>query len=241
MTLEQLAHARVVDLSHPISPDMPLWPGDPPVDFTPWTQHGSDGYLLQRFGMGEHTGTHLGVSAHMHPAGMTVERLPISQLVRPCVRFDLRDRVRNHPDATLTLADVRDFERVWRALPAGCVALLCTGWSARWPDRQTYLNPDAAGVMHFPGFSPEAVEALITQRDIAGLGIDAAGIDPGCDASLSANRLLLHAQRYHLENLTNLDAVPPIGAWLFVGALPLAGGSGSPARVLAIIEQPDKP
>ena len=166
---------------------------------------------------------------------MTADRLPAGQLVRPCICLDIRRRVQANPDAVLRLTDVQEFERAHGQIPTDWVVLLCTGWSTRWPNAAAYFNRDAEGIMHFPGFGIDAVEFLITHRDVAGLGTDTAGIDPGPDEALSANRLLLREQRYHLENLTNLHQVPSTGAWIVVGALPLAGGSGSPARVLALV------
>jgi kynurenine formamidase len=73
----------------------------------------------------------------------------------------------------------------------------------------------------------------VEERGVLGLGIDTAGIDGGASQTLEANRILLDNGRFHLENLTNLERLPARGAWLFIGALPLVGGSGSPARVLA--------
>ncbi|NBT62186.1 MAG: hypothetical protein EBT02_10475 [Planctomycetia bacterium] len=67
------------------------------------------------------------------------------------------------------------------------------------------------------------------------MGIDTAGIEPGKDSNFSCNKVLLHGQRIHLENLTNLNQLPAVGAHLFIGALPIEGATGSPARVIALI------
>ncbi len=115
------------------------------------------------------------------------------------------------------------------------LVLLHTGWDARWKEPEKFFNQDRAGNMHFPGFSPPAIEHLVQRRNVAGVGIDTHGIDGGLDSSYAASRMLLRRPRIALENLANLGRVPPRGALVFIGALPIVGGSGSPAHVVAII------
>ena len=119
-------------------------------------------------------------------------------------------------------------------VPRGSAALFRTGWDAFADDHERYMGP--AGDLHFPGVSEEAALLLVEQRGVAGVGIDTLGIDPGNVSEFSVHRhaTLLHGV-WNLECLVNLDQVPPVGALLIVGALPLAGGSASPARVLALI------
>ena len=88
--------------------------------------------------------------------------------------------------------------------------------------------------MHFPGFGSDATQFLITERQIAGVGIDTHGVDSGQDCNFTTNRLILAKPRIVLENLTNLDQLPPQGTTLIIGILRLRGGSGSPAAVMAL-------
>lgn len=227
------AGIHIVDLTHPLTPDIPHWPGDPPTAFDEWATLSGQGVYLRRLCIGEHTGTHIGTAAHMRESGMTLEHMPPERLICPAAVLDWRSRAGADPDALLALSDLAEWEREHGPVPAGSVFLLCTGWSRFWPDAERYLGRDAAGTLHFPGFSPEAVRFLAEERNILGLGIDTAGIDGGASQTLEANRVLLDNGRFHLENLTNLGRLPAKGAWLFIGALPLVGAGGSPARVLA--------
>ena len=94
----------------------------------------------------------------------------------------------------------------------------------------------APGDLRFPGFGVEATKFLVDERKAAGLGIDTLGIDPGFAHDFPVHSQISHpAGLWHLENLQNLKQLPPLGAWLIVGVLPLVGGSGSPARVLALV------
>jgi len=235
MNLPPLSSIRIVDLTHAISADAPVWPGDPATEIMSWATIETQGYSLRRICTGEHSGTHIGMPAHLAPGGLTVDRLPPGQLIRPCVVIDIRSAVGQDPDTTLTVENLEAWESRHDRVPAGSVVLLCTGWSSRWPDPGAYFNADSAGALHFPGFGVDAVRFLVEDRDIAGLGIDTSGIDPGIDGTLAANRLLSRGRRFHLENLTNLDQLPVTGVWLFIGALPVADGGGAPARVLALI------
>ena len=92
--------------------------------------------------------------------------------------------------------------------------LFHTGWS-KYFSSEKYLGKDDSNILHFPGFSLEATRFLIVHRNIAGLGIDTAGIEPGKDSNFGCNKVLLHGQRMHLENLTNLGQLPAIGAHIF--------------------------
>jgi len=224
---------RVVDLTHHLAPGMPVWPGDPAVEVSGCTALTTDGYALYRVTLGDHSGTHIGVAAHLRAGGLTVERMPAEHLVRPACVIDFRVASAHSADATLTMAHVFQWEAGHGRLSAGDVVLLATGWDQRWGDADSYLNRDARGRMHFPGFSVDAVQFLVEERGIAGLGTDAAGIDAGADESLAANTALLQGERFHLENLTHLEQLPATGAMLFIGALPVAGCGGAPARVLA--------
>jgi kynurenine formamidase len=89
--------------------------------------------------------------------------------------------------------------------------------------------------MHFPGFGSEATRFLLLERQIAGVGIDTHGVDGGQDETFATNHLVLEQPRLVLENLTNLDQIPPVGTTLVIGILRLKGGSGSPAAVMALV------
>ncbi len=115
--------------------------------------------------------------------------------------------------------------------------MMNSGWSGRWGDPDAYLGREAsaAPAMHFPGFGLDAARYLAEERGAIGLGIDTHGIDAGIDTGFSVNAFWLRGERFHLENLASLDALPPTGITLVIGALKIAGGSGAPARVLALI------
>jgi kynurenine formamidase len=194
-----------------------------------------DGYFLRKFSLGEHSGTHMNAPASFHRDGLSIDQYQPASLIVPAVVIDVRPATANNFDYLLTCPEVDDWERRWGAVPIGSVVLLNTGWQARWQRPRDFLNQDDSGHCHFPGFEVAAARFLLEEREVAGVGIDTHGVDGGQDQSFAVNRLVLEQPRIVLENLTNLDQLPAVGATLVIGVLPLPGGSGSPASVLALV------
>jgi len=116
--------------------------------------------------------------------------------------------------------------------------LLRTGWSSRWPDKRAYLGDDTPGDashLHFPSYGAEAARLLV-DRGAAVLGVDTASVDHGPSKDFLVHRILGAANVAGLENVTNLDRLPPTGAWVVALPIKLAHGSGAPpARVVALV------
>ena len=214
---------------------MPTWPGDPPTNFDPWSAIGESGYFLRRLSVGEHSGTHLVAPATYYPDGRTVDQFPVSELIRSAVAIDVREHCGTDPDYVLTTEAVLDWETRHGQVPPRSLALLMTGWSDRWNNPKAYLGTDPDGQLHFPGFGLEAAALLVNERGVAGLGTDTPGLERGIDSGLSVSRFVLSQPKIVLENLTNLDRLPPLGAVIVIGVLKLEGGSGSPAAVTALL------
>ncbi len=225
-----------VDLSHPLTPGMPTWPGDPAFVLEKHSTLHKDGYTMNKVSCSEHCGTHIGAPIHFNPQGTDVAGIPAQDLVLPAVKIDISRRCIANPDYLLTVQDILAWEKQYGPVPPHCVALVCTGWSQYWHNSARYFG-FVKNRMHFPGISVEEAQFLAVQRHVAGVGIDTAGIDGGLSQDFAANKALCAANSYHLENLTNLTALPETGATLFIGALPIPGGSGSPCRVVGWMEK----
>ncbi len=233
-----VSFSRIVDLTHPIAPGIPVWPGDPEVRLERIAGIESDGWLLNALTIGEHSGTHIGTSAHFRGDGISVDRLPPASLVRAAVAIDARGWMLEGNEFRLDTSHIEEWEAGNGMIPEGAVVLLNTGWSRKWPDPIRYMGtPHAPSATESsPGFGLESAIFLAEQRGVAALGIDTHGIDAGTDTELSVNGFWLRGERFHLENLTNLELLPPTGITLFIGPLAVTGGSGAPARVLALVE-----
>ncbi len=229
-----ITYCRVVDLSHPIQPGIPIWPGDPAVHFHPVAQRCAQGYYLRQFAMGEHSGTHLASPSTYYEDGDSPADLTPESLVLPTAVIDVNELASRDHDYTLSASDIAEWERQHGPIRPGSLVIMNTGWFRYWDQPDRFINADANGVMRAPGFTLEAARFLLEWRHVAGLGIDTHGIDPGSDTDLSVSRFALARSAVVLECLNNLDQIPPTGATLIVGRLPLVGGSGSPASVLAL-------
>ncbi len=227
--------SKVVFLSHVNSPEMPRFPGDPEVVLRTAATHDRDGFYQRYLAIAEQSGTHWAAPVHFDPNGLRADELDAADFFHPAAVVDVRRYVRNDIDFTLEVEHLEEFETKIGPIPPDALVLLWTGFSERWAAPTTYLNADEAGVLHYPGFGLEATRWLVEQRRAAGLGIDTLGIDPGVDLAYRSNRLLLGDRRIHLENLTGLAAMPPLGGWIVVGGLRNLAGSGSPATVFGLI------
>ena len=224
---------RRADLTYTLGEDFPVYAlGEEAIRSTATTIE-ADGYYMQRWNLFEHTGTHVDAPAHFNPGGRYASELTARELMVPAVIIDIADRAAADPDAVVTVADLRDHERHHGRIDDGSAVLMYSGWGAKVADSAAYRGVDAAGVLHFPGFSVDACEWLLRRRKIRALGVDTLSIDPGNSATFETHKVLNGADRYGIENLANLDALPAAGASVTVGLIPFKQGSGGPAKVLA--------
>jgi kynurenine formamidase len=230
-----IRYSRIVDLSHRIDPDIPRWTGDPTIDFTPTAQIASEGYYLRRFSMGEHSGTHMNAPSSFFDDASGIDGYPPECLVVSTCVIDQCEKAELDADYMLSIEDVLAWEAINGKIPAGSLVILFTGWQSRWHTPPAFLNYDEQGLPHFPGFSEATALFLLTERSIAGVGIDTHGVDSGQDTTFATNRAVLAQQGIVLECLTNLEQLPSTGTTLAIGILRLKDGSGSPASVLAFV------
>lgn len=222
--------ASVVDLTHPLSDRIPVFPGSASLKVVQTTDD-DDSYFLNRLELDEHTGTH--VDAPVHFSGQRdVSQIPVAQLVCPLVVIDVRQPCRRNADYEVTVADIKAWEQQHGQLPADVLVAIRTGWEQKWDTPKAYVNEQKDDKPHFPGLSAEAAQYL-AQRLIAGLAIDTLSVDPGISDDFPVHNILLAREIFHVENIAKLAAVPPTGYVAMVCPLPLKGGSGSPARILA--------
>jgi kynurenine formamidase len=167
---------RVVDLSHTIHDHLPQWPGDTKsFEAQPNASIEHEGYFTRSFWMLEHYGTHLDAPAHFAAGKMTVDEIPAERLMGPAVVLEVRGESKSHlagsADYRLPVEGIKRWETAHGPVPAGAIVLLRTGCASHWLDADRYRGLDSAGGMHFPGFSAESVQYLISKQ-INGIGAD---------------------------------------------------------------------
>lgn len=239
---------RVVDLTQTLSADTPALQLPPEFgqcvgfssrEVSRYDERGVAWYWNE-FTVNEHTGTHFDAPIHWVTGrdlpDNAVDTIAPAEFIAPAVIIDIAAQCHADPDYLLTVADIEAFEAAHGRIPPRAWVMLRTDWSKRSPEDYVNRRDDGA---HTPGPSTEAVRFLIDQRDAHGLGVETIGTDSGqahlLDPAYPAHTLFHGAGRYGLQCLTNLDLLPPTGALVIAAPLKIAGGSGSPLRVLALV------
>jgi len=235
----RIVHAhRFVDLTHAFAPGIPHWPGFPNERVTTLYTYRKDGFLAQEFCHVGQWGTHVDAPAHFAPGGRTVDQIDPAQMLLPLAVIDVHRQAAANPDYVLSMDDVRAWERAHGPVPAGAFVAMRTDWAKRWPSQSAMENKDRKGIGHYPGWSMPVLRYLYDVRHVAATGHETTDTDPGVAAShndFSLESWILHQGHYQIELLDNLDAVPESGALAMVTFAKARGGSGFPARVVAIV------
>ncbi|MFI6510615.1 cyclase family protein [Streptosporangium sp. NPDC050855] len=241
---------EVIDLTAPLSPQTPIlrlpepFGNTVPFSLREISRYDDRGpaWYWNDIVTGEHTGTHFDAPVHWVTGrdGDDVSQVPPERLIAPAVVLDLADEAAKDPDFLLEIAHVRAWEQANGPLPEGGWLLYRTGWDARSHDQESFLNANETGP-HTPGVSVECARWLAEESPIAGLGVETVGTDAGAahgfDPAFPCHSFLLGAGKYGLTQLRNLDRLPVTGAVVVAPPLPIVGGSGSPLRVLALVER----
>ena len=239
-----LSSSRVIDLTHAFGKDTLYWPTAPsgfelkPVHKGP-TPLGFY-YAAYSFCAPEHGGTHLDAPAHFAEGVWSSGEIPVDRFIGSAVVIDVSEKAKADPDYALSVEDVAAFEAKHGQIAPGATVLLRTGWGARWPERLTYFGDDTPGdasKLHFPSYGLAAAALLIRERRVGTLGVDTASIDPGTSQDFPVHRLAAANNVAGLENLANLDELPETGATVIALPMKIAGGSGAPARVIALVSE----
>ena len=160
----------------------------------------------------------------------TLENLNCPEFV-----IDISEHVEHNADYELTIEDIISWEELNGSVQGGSIVLLNTGWWKKWNNYDKYKNADKVGNLHFPGFSRDAARFLVEKRDVKGIGIDTLSADNGMSSDFAVHHILNSAGKYILENVANLDKLPPKGATIIIAPIKIEGGSGGQARIWAIL------
>jgi len=193
----------------------------------------SGGFYTQKWTFAEHSGTHMDAPGHFVRGGRLVPEITPRELIVPIVVVDIAARAARNPDAMVTVDDLLRFERRHGRIPKGALVCMHSGWAAKVNDAQAFRGGAEPESYHFPGFGSEAAMWLARSRDVTAIGVDTLSLDPGNSRNVPVHWNFLRTDRYGLENLRNLNKIPPRGATAYVGVIPWERGSGGPVRVLA--------
>jgi kynurenine formamidase len=240
----------VVDLTAPLSSETPLL--QLPEQFGQTARFelelisryddAGPAWYWNNFRTGEHTGTHFDAPIHWITGqdGKDVASVPPKNLVGPAAVLDFSAQASQNPDFLIQIDDIKAWEKQHGPLPDGGWLLVRTGWDARAHSQEEFLNADENGP-HTPGLSAECAQWVAQESPVIGMGVETVGSDAGAAATFDpmfpCHSFMHGAGKYGLTQLRNLDRLPPTGAVLIAGPLRIVNGSGSPVRVLALVER----
>lgn len=237
-----LSRLRLVDLSHAYDEDTLYWPTSTEKFELEQLAYGpTEGgwfYSSYAYSSPEHGGTHLDAPIHFAEGQASVAEIPLRRLFAPAVVVDVREAAAADADYLLSREDLEAWESEHGPIAEGAAVLLRTGWDRFWPDALSYLGDDTPGDasnLHFPSFGEAAARFLVEERSVGLIGVDTASIDGGAIENFIVHQIANGAGVPGLENLRGLDELPPTGAWIAALPMKIAGGSGAPVRVLALL------
>jgi kynurenine formamidase len=239
----------VIDLTAPLSEATPILELPPEFGQTQQFQleeisrydDRGPAWYWNNFHTGEHTGTHFDAPNHWVTGkdGADIASVPVGKLIAPAVVLDFSDRVAADPDFLVEIDDIWAWEAEHEPLPDGGWLLVRTGWDAR-TTQESAINANETGP-HSPGLSAECARWVAQESPVLGMGVETVGTDAGAahsfDPAFPCHSYLMGSDKYGLTQLQNLASLPATGAVVIAGPLPIVTGSGSPARVLALVER----
>ena len=237
-----LSKSELVDLTHSFNAQTVYWPTSPARfkldELFYGTTPGGFFYSSYMLSTPEHGGTHLDAPIHFAAGANTADQIPLSRLMAPAVMIDVSAQAERNRNYRLTVADINAFEQKHGRIKSGTIVLLRTGFSRHWPNAKAYLGDDTPGdasKLSFPSYGVEAARLLVADRKVAALGVDVASIDYGPSTDFMVHRIANGANVPGFENLTNLERVPPTGAFVIALPMKIEKGSGGPLRAVAIV------
>jgi kynurenine formamidase len=237
-----LSRSEIVDLTWSFDETTPYWPSSPSgfevKQLAFGRMPGGYFYAANSLCAPEHGGTHLDAPIHFAEGKRAADQIPLRQLIAPAAVIDVSAQAAVNADYRLTADDVRAWEQRHGRIAPGTIVLLRTGWGRRYPDRKSYFGDDRPGktdALHFPSYGAEAARLLVEERRIGALGVDTASIDYGQSTDFIVHQIANGADVPGLENVANLERLPEHGAWVIALPMKIAGGSGGPLRIVALL------
>jgi len=227
--------AKYVDLTHTLTPSIPVWRGFGPSTFEPALnpetgspyRYAEDGFEATHYNLStDQFGTQLDPPAHWAPEYPAIDELPATYAIRPLVVISIAEQVAEDPGYSLQVADVERWESNHGEVPAGSVVMVRSDWSKAWPD------PVLATQSIFPGVSLDALKFLHEQRHILFHGHEP--LDTDTTPTLEGEDWLMHHGYTQAEGVANLDQVPEAGCLITIGYPKFKGGVGGYARFVAV-------
>lgn len=211
---------KIIDLTHPISEGMPVYPGtEPPILKTECTIE-DIGFLEKKITLFSHTGTHMDAPAHLIKNAKTLDKFPAGH-------FYGKALILNLTNIKGSIIELKHLETYKAALKDIDFILLQTGWSRYWGSEQYFID--------YPVLSFDAA-AWLGNFNLKGIGLDTISADKIDTVEYEIHNVFLQKETVIIENLANLDLIPENK--LTFSCLPMSfeNADGSPVRAVGIVD-----
>jgi len=233
-TAHAMSHGGVADMSHELHEEFPTYFGEPQFFAEQKFNYAEHKFNLFELRVNEHTGTHIDAPLHFSEDGQSVAEIPVTNLVVPLCVVDIKAKAAENADAQVTPEDLKAWIATNGPIPDNACVAMNSGWD-KHVNTEKFRNVQGDTGMHFPGFHIDAVSLLMEETKAVGLATDTLSLDLGQSADFASHYAWLPTNRWGVECIANLDAVPAAGATLVVGAPKHRGGSGGQARIFAMV------
>jgi len=237
---------KILDMTYPFDEKTIYWPTAEPFKLTKISWIIGEGgwwYASNNYSASEHGGTHVDAPIHFAEKGRTMDQIPLGEWIGPAVKIDVTEKCKSNRDYLLSVSDIHEWEKKYGKIPDRAWVVMHTGIGTRfYPEIKEVLGTEKRGkealpFLRFPGFSPEAATFLTGERNITGIALDTPSIDYGKSKDYKVHRIICGAGKLAIENIANLDKLPPNGATLYVIPMLIREGTGAPARIFTILPE----
>jgi kynurenine formamidase len=231
-----IAGKQFVDLTHSFGPATPVWSGFGQAKFStaadpkthePYTI-AKDGFRATFYEMVGQYGTHVDPPAHFAPDGITMDKIPLKQMILPLIVLDDTPYLAKDPNHAFSVDDLQAWEKKNGRVPRGSFVALRTDMSKDWDK-----DPERFKRAPFPAWAFETIKFLYEQRGVTATGHEA--MDTDTTDKMDSETYILQHGHYQIEVMANLDQVPVKGALIVVTWPKVRDGLGFPARAFAIL------
>jgi kynurenine formamidase len=245
-TSKDLSKSKIIDLTYTFSKETIYWVTAREFELDVVYKGDTDKgyfYAANNFATAEHGGTHIDAPIHFSKTGQTVEEIPLKNLMGNAIKIDVSKNAMNNPDYLVSINDFKAWESIeGMKIPDGSIIILETGFSRFYPDKMKYMGTDKRGEdavkeLHFPGLSPEAAQWLVDNRNVHAIGIDTPSIDYGQSEYFKSHVILLSENIPAFENVANVAQLPSKGFQIIALPMKIKDGTGSPLRIVAILDE----
>jgi len=235
---------KFIDLSYSYDENTIYWPTEKGFELTVRAKGMTPAgyyYTANVICTPEHGGTHIDAPIHFFEGRLTVDQIPVSQLIGSAIVVDVSEKCTADRDYRVQIADFEAWEKKNGRIPEGSIVLLRTGFGKYWPDRVKYMGTNERGdtavkKLHFPGLHPDAAKWITENRKIRAIGLDTPSIDYGQSTRFESHVTLFEKNVPAFENVANLDQLPEKDFTIIALPIKTKGGSGGPLRIVAVIK-----